>query len=122
VTRQHTLVGRGTVVIEGHADAPDLVDRDLMIKISWPSTDRASESDIIDTARTYAAKKNNRVILDHIPEVLRAEDYSTTPASDGGRTRTLRVIVMERFHPIATIVTLDDLLKVMIDVVECWQY
>ena len=119
VTRQYTLVGRGTVVIEGRAEAPDLVDRDLMIKISWPSTDRASESDIINAARTCAAKNNNRAILDHVPEVLRAEDYSTTPPSDGGRTRTLRVIVMERFHPMTMVKTLDDFVKVMIDVVEC---
>ena len=77
---------------------------------------RASESDIINAARTC---DNNCAILDHIPEVLRTEDYSTTPASDGGRTRTLRVIVMERFHPIAMIETLDDFVKVMIDVVEC---
>ena len=36
----------------------------------------------------------------------------------GGRTHTLRVVVMECFHPMIMIMTLDDVVKLMIDVVE----
>jgi Fungal protein kinase len=120
VTRQYTLVGRGTIVVEGTANDPDLRGQDLMVKISWPSTDRVSEADIINAARACAAKTNNRAILDHIPAILRTQDYLTTPAPPhGGSTCTLRVIVMECFHPMAEIEMLDDFVKVIIDVVEC---
>ncbi|KAF9515423.1 hypothetical protein BS47DRAFT_1361000 [Hydnum rufescens UP504] len=87
---QYTLVGRGTVVIGGHADPPDLVGWGLMIKISWPSTDRVRESDIINVACICMAKNNNHAMLNHIPEVLHAKDYLTTPTSDhGGRSHML---------------------------------
>ena len=60
---------------------------------------------------------NNRTIFDCIPEVLRALDYSTTPPSDGtGRTRTLRVIAMERFHQIEILETPADFVPAMVDV------
>lgn len=118
-------------MIKGHVEAPDLVGQDLMIKdapnksmnevqITWPSTDRASEVNVVNAARTCATKNNSLAILDHIPEVLRPQDYSKTPASDGkGRTRILRVMAMDCFHPMVTIKTLDDFVKVMIDVVDC---
>ena len=106
-------------MIEGHVDGPNAKKRDVMVKISWASTDRASDVDILQAARGCAARSGNRAILDHLPEVLFAEDYSTTLSSDMGRTRTLRVIVMERFCPMATIETLHDFAKVMTDVVEC---
>jgi len=48
----------------------------------WPSADRASESDVINAACKCTAKNDSCAILDHVPEVLRAEDYSVIPASD----------------------------------------
>ena len=118
MARQYTLVGWGTIVIEGRSDALGLAGRDLMIKISWPSKDRASEVNIINLAREFAKKNDDRAILDHIPEVLLSQDYLETPAS-GGRTRILRVIVMECYYPMETIEMLDDFAKVIIDGVDC---
>lgn len=116
VTRQYMLIGRGTIVVEGRYEDKALADDDLMVKISWPSIDRASEVDIIEYART----NHNSAILDHIPTVLHSQDFNTTgrsPRNNG--TRILRVIVMPRFQPVERITSFDDYVKVMIDVVQC---
>ena len=81
----------------------------LVLKVSWPEASRLEEWKIIKHAETMG--KDDKLIRGHIPEVKYARDfghYSTHHIRDflGLRqagspgTRTLRLIVMNRLHPI----------------------
>jgi len=81
----------------------------LVLKVSWPEASRLEEWKIIKQAETLG--KDDKFIGGHIPEVKYARDfghYSTHHIRDflglqqGGSpgTLTLRLIVMNRLHPI----------------------
>ena len=89
--------------------AKTIKSHNLVLKVSWPETSRLEEWKIIEHAQSLG--KKDKFIKGHVPDAKYARDidrYSTEhirrflyPQEDGrSRTRTLRLIVMNRLRPI----------------------
>jgi hypothetical protein len=111
------LLGRGTHVLGARSNSADprdvrknLKGMDLVVKVYWPETSRATEDEVIKVAQGIGATNEN--VKGHIPDLVRSHDfveYSTYTFrkllgfnTDG--VRVLRVILSRRLHPITDLV------------------
>ncbi|KAK0186365.1 hypothetical protein F5146DRAFT_1124181 [Armillaria mellea] len=76
IHHQRHLIGRNTCVVM------DWPGRQLVVKISYPSTYRDSEKKFVDAAEVkadgMAGEGNKHWVLDHIPETLHLQDFSSS--------------------------------------------
>jgi len=117
---QHGLIGRGTWVLRaklkkgsnqsGSGGGDDAWNRGLIVKLSWSPKSRKSEDTIVNEARSYAKACDDLWVLDHLPNVLHAENIDRTSEQpikglmellgDGYEPRVLRLLVLEELSPI----------------------
>ena len=132
ISNEPSLTGRSTVVL--HAKSPRWEGVDLVIKISWPSSNRVAEQVFIERA-TKKAKSGaeHKWALDHLPQVLFAQDVTFGSDSTYEKVaslfddpefvgkeykyerRTLRIIIQERLYPLKTLTNQKDLAQVLLD-------
>ena len=144
ISNEPSLTGRSTVVL--HAESPRWKGVDLVIKISWPSSNRVAEQVFIKRA-TKKAKSGaeHKWALDHLPQVLFAQDVTFSSDSTYEKVaslfddpefvgkeykyerRTLRIIIQERLYPLKTLTNQKDLAQVLLDtacgtqsLLTCW--
>ena len=134
VSRAPAMVGRSTLVI-GVDCTCELFDGPLVLKISWPTSGRVSETEFLKKAEDMATG-DHAWAADHLPKVHYAEDVSfhadstSTLQSVAGlfedpevvngnyvyEPRTLRIILQERLEPLKSLTNVRDIGQVFLDV------
>ena len=132
ISREPSLVGRSTTVL--HAMSPQCGGTQLVVKISWPSAGRISETDFLREAIKKAERTPKKWALKHLPGLRFSRDVKFGPDSTHGKVaslfsspefingeyeyeeRTLRIIVQERLFPIETLTNAKDVAQVLLDV------
>ena len=133
ISHEPSLAGRSTAVL--HAKSPKWKNIDLVIKISWPGSDRVPESDFLEKAIEVAeSTADGQWAVNHLPRVLFAQDVVFDPDSTHGKVaslfdnaefvgekyeyerRTLRIIIQERLYPLKTLTNEKDIAQALVDV------
>jgi len=133
ISHEPSLAGRSTTVL--HAKSPRWKDVDLVVKISWPGSERVPENAFLDEAIKKAkSTDDNEWALKHLPGVLFAQDVVFDSGSTHEKVarlfddaefigeeykyerRTLRIIIQERLHPLKTLTDVKDIAQVLVDV------
>lgn len=142
VYHQHGLIGRGTWVLRAKlkkggersqsSDDDDAWNRGLIVKLSWSPKSRKSEDIIINEARSHAKACGDLWVLDHLPNVLHAEDIDRTSEEpikglmellgDSYEPRVLRLLVLEELSPITELATAPVLAEVFRGIFKCELY
>ena len=131
ISRDPAVIGRSTVVLEAKSEQwPGI---ELVIKVSWPSSGRVSESKFIRKAMEEAEKTEGKWAAKHLPRVLYSKDipfaedsvfkyveglfkkpkfikghYSYEP-------RALRIIIQEQLYPLKSLTNARDIGQVFLD-------
>jgi hypothetical protein len=135
VFHHHGIIGRGTCVVrakciekrKGHDADYGAWDGPLIVKLSWPAKSRTSENDIIQKARNAANNDKHRWVLEHLPNVLHAEDQYVNLLSQAlidridaeYEDRVLRIMVQEELYPITERTSAVDLAVSFREVFKC---
>ena len=133
ISHEPSLAGRSTAVL--HAKSPRWKGIDLVVKISWPGSDRVAENEFLEEATKKAkATAADEWALNHLPQVLFAQDvvfdsdsthekvaslFDDAEFVNGEYTyerRTLRIIIQERLYPLKTLTNVRDIAQVLLDV------
>ncbi|KAK0479934.1 hypothetical protein EDD18DRAFT_1086212 [Armillaria luteobubalina] len=146
VYRQRGLFGRDTCVIQ--ATCTEWEGKNLVVKISWPSTSRKSEKMLLDIAiakaNEMAKPGETHWVLNHLPNILHEQDFKFDDDDSvqeliaeminggqyvGGRDgayegRVLRITVLEELSPITSLHNDRDYAQVFVDILQChkWLY
>ena len=134
ISREPAVIGRSTVVLNARVKGEYWKTRPLIVKVSWPTSGRVSETKFIKKARKEAVD-NHQWAVDHLPKVYRARDVIPTqdsiPNSVAGmfegakfldtrsfvyERRVLRIIVQERLVPLRYLSSVRDIGQVFLDV------
>ena len=133
IARDPATIGRSTVVFGATSDR--WKDTKLVVKISWPDSDRISETDFLKKANEAAEKTDGKWATKHLPRVLYDEDVAFDPdltlesvarlfenakVVNGAfkyERRTLRVIVQERLYSLKSLANVKDIGQVFLDVI-----
>ena len=125
------LVGRSTLVINATSK---IFDGPLVIKISWPTSGRVSETAFLEKA-SEMAKGDHAWAANHLPRLHYAEDVEFLPDTTLGsiahlfqigklengdyvyEPRTLRIIIQERLCPLKSLDNVKEIGQVFLDVV-----
>ena len=140
---QDCLIGRGTCVVEVEQVNAELggpvwgEDCDLVMKLAWPDDNNESgEVEIIRKATEKAKELGDVWVLDHLPEVVYAEDYRAVSVDsdsdlhgvqdrlaqkfgDAYKRKVLRVIVQRKLKSIKKLEGCIPLYNVFYDVFRC---
>jgi hypothetical protein len=135
ISREPAIVGRSTAVLNARAGGGgDLKPTMLVVKVSWPTTGRVSETEFIRAARDAAAGKYEWARY-HLPRVCRSRSVAPSPGStldlvaklfddakfaDGQsfvyERRVLRIIVQERLTPLRYLRSVRAIGQVFLDI------
>jgi len=132
ISHEPSLAGRSTAVL--HAKCEKWSNINLVVKISWPSSERKLEHEFLYEATSMAGETpKDRWALKHLPKVLYAQDVVFGPDSThemvarlfdaaeiiSGKykyeRRTLRIIIQERLHPLKNLTGVKDIAQVVLD-------
>jgi hypothetical protein len=133
ITRDPSLARQSTAVL--HTKSPRWADIDLVVKISWPSSDRVAEDIFLEKVTKMAeSTSGGKWALNHLPKVLFAQDVVFDPDSthrkvaslfdntkfvDEGykyERHTLRVIIQEHLYPLKMLMNVKDVAQVLLNV------
>ena len=133
ISHEPSLAGGLTAVL--CATFPMLKDRDLVVKISWPGSERAAGNAFLGEAVKKAESvPTGRWALNPLPQALFAQDVVFNSDSthekvvslfDGTEfvgeeykyeRHTLQIIIQERLYPLKTLTNVRDVTQVMLDV------
>ena len=133
IAHEPSLAGRSTAVL--HATSPAWESLKLVVKISWPGSERVAEHEFLARAVAVANSSAERKwALKHLPQVLFAQDIDFGQDSTHEKVarrfehagffngeyeyeeRTLRIIVQERLYPLKTLKNAKDVAQVLLDV------
>ena len=127
------MVRRSTLVLK--ATSKQWPDKPLVVKISWPTSNRASETEFIKLANGKAKGKHEWAAK-HLPQVHYAEDvlfsadstfesvaclFDNAKFADDSKDyvyerRTLRIIIQERLYPLKLLASVKDIGQVLLDI------
>ena len=132
ISRDPAAVGRSTAVVDATSDK--WPETELVVKASWPGSDRVSETTFLKKACEEAGKTEGGWATNHLPRLLHARDVDFDPNSTLGRVtglfrdaqfvderfeyerRTLRVIIQERLHSLKSLTNVKDIGQVFLDI------
>ena len=134
ISHEPSLAGRSTAVL--HAKSPKWKGVDLVVKISWPGSDRIPENEFLGeaTKKAKSTGADSEWALNHLPQVLFAQDvvfdsdstqekvaslFDSAEFVNGDyeyERRTLRIIIQERLYPLKTLASVRDIAQVLVDV------
>ena len=132
ISHDPSLAGRSTAVLQGKSKRWKTTN--LVVKISWPSSERKVEQEFLHRATlTAGGNPKDKWALKHLPKVLYAQDVVFGPDSthekvarlfDGAEIingkykyerRTLRIIIQERLHPLENLTEVKNVAQVLLD-------
>ena len=132
ISHEPSLAGRSTAVL--HATSPRWWRTNLVIKISWPGSDRVAENEFLARATEVADQTPHKWALNHLPRIVFSQDVEFDEDSTHGKVaklfenaefvngeyeyegRTLRIILQERLYPLKTLTSVRDIAQVLLDV------
>ena len=133
ISHEPSLTGRSTAVL--HARSSKWKDADLVVKISWPGSERISETEFLKRATSIAESTiEDEWALDHLPRVLYAQDvvfdsdstqekvaslFNEAEFANGEyiyERRVLRIIIQERLYPLKKLTNVKDIGQVFLDI------
>ena len=133
ISHEPSLAGRSTAVL--HAESPKWGELELVVKISWPGSERIPENEFLRKAIEVAeSTPSGKWAINHLPRVLFAQDVVFDPDStqekvaslfDGAEfvdekykyeRRTLRIIIQEHLHPLTTLANVKHIGQALVDV------
>ena len=132
ISRDPATVGRSTVVLQATSDR--WKETDLVVKISWPGSNRVRETEFLKRAGDEAKKSAGKWATKHLPRVFYAMDigfgknsalesvarlFENAKFVNGNyvyERRTLRIIVQERLYPLKSLTNVRDIGQVFLDV------
>ena len=132
IHRDPAKVGRSTVVLTATSDR--WPESELVVKISWPDSGRAQETDFLEKANGEAEKSDGQWVVKHLPRVFYAkdvdfgqnsslwsvgrlfEDANFTNGKHVYKRRTLRIIIQERLYPLKLLTNVRDIGQVILDI------
>lgn len=134
VVQAPEMVGRSTVVLDARVQGRDPTETPLVVKASWPTSGRASETAFLEKACGAAVGKHAWA-ANHLPQIYRTEDIIPSPGStpesvaslfdkpeftDGWsfvyERRDLRIIVQEELVPLRRLPSVREIGQVFLDV------
>ena len=133
ISRDPAMVGRSTLVLK--ATSKQWPGTPLVVKISWPTSNRASETEFLKLANGKA-KGDHKWAAKHLPQVHYAEDvlfsadstlesvarlFDNAEFADNSKDyvyerRTLRIIIQERLYPLKSLASVKDIGQVLLDI------
>jgi len=132
ISHEPSLAGRSTAVL--HATSARWWRTELVIKISWPGSDRVAENKFLARATEFADRTRNKWALNHLPRIVFSKDVRFGKNSTHEKVarlfqkaefvngeyeyerRTLRIIIQERLYPLKTLTNVRDIAQVLLDV------
>ena len=132
ISRDPATIGRSTAVL--NATCSKWEDTELVIKVSWPSSNRVSETEFLKKANEEAEKTDGKWATKHLPRVLYSKDVvfgqdstlnSVARLFNNAKLvnkeykyerRTLRVIIQERLYPLKMLTDVGEIGQVFVDV------
>ncbi|KAF5365887.1 hypothetical protein D9757_011030 [Collybiopsis confluens] len=148
-------IGRGTTVLEVKCIGEEVVEtaqrttvapeeswkgQDLILKVSFPPSERTKESVLIDTARAQAETYNAHWALRHLPRVVASVDSLDWESNDPSENtlqkrlksqfgdtyemRSLRATVLEKLEPLSNLKSAREFAQVFYDILQIhrWLY
>ncbi|KAF5365884.1 hypothetical protein D9757_011039 [Collybiopsis confluens] len=148
-------IGRGTTVLEVKCIEEEVVEtaqrttvapeeswkgQDLILKVSFPPSERRKESVLIDTARAHAETHDAQWALQHLPRVVASVDSLDWESNDPNEntlqnrlksqfgdayeTRSLRATVLEKLEPLSNLKSAREFAQVFYDILQIhrWLY
>ena len=133
ISRDPAIIGRSTVVLKARSDK--WPDENLVIKVSYPGSDRVAENEFLTKAGEEAKKPEQGWAENHLPRVYYFEDVN--PGKDSTlesvaslfrepkfatheehvyERRTLRIIIQEELHPLRSLTNARDIGQAFLDV------
>src|SRR6201999_403752 len=91
IFHQHTLIGRGTVVVRATLDSlsHEWFGKNLIVKFSYAAETRSAEAAIIDHAWTVAESDEDYAwVRNHLPRVLHAQEIKSETADERKQNET----------------------------------
>ena len=135
ISHKPLLVGRATVVLHAKSSCSMWKNVDLVVKISWPGSERTAENKLLAKAvKTAESSLADKWALNHLPQLLFTQDVAFGPNSTHSKVeklfdkakfvnreykyegQTLRIIVQERLYPLKTLTNVRDIAQVLLDV------
>ena len=131
ISHEPSLAGRSTAVL--HATCSRWRKTDLIIKISWPGSDRVAEDKFLAKATEAANRTPHKWALNHLPRIVFSQDVKFGEDSTHAKVaslfrkaklvngeyeyeqRTLRIIIQERLYPLKTLTNVRDIAQVLLD-------
>ena len=115
IYQQHSIIGRGTCVIEAKSDQ----DVDVVAKFSWLPSGRMPEDQFLRLAWSHV-NNDSLDMADHLPRVLYHEvnDYWKRP-DDTYEQRSLQIIVFDKLFPISQLTEAKDFAAAMRGIFRC---
>ncbi|KAF9789670.1 hypothetical protein BJ322DRAFT_1178457, partial [Thelephora terrestris] len=125
-------IGRSTVVLKAMSD--QWPKKKLVVKVSWPTTGRVSESDFLKKAMEEAEHSEGRWATKHLPHMFWAGNIDFGTGSTFGSVANLfegaefvgekfvyercalRVIIQEELHPLKSLGDVKEIGQVFVDV------
>ena len=132
ISRDPTPIGRSTAVLNAKSDKWENIK--LVVKVSWPSSGRVSETEFLRKAIDEAEKTDGKWATKHLPNVLYSKDIVLDQDSTLDSVarlfenaefatrdykyerRILRVIVQERLTPLKKLKNAKDIGQVFVDI------
>ncbi|KAF5365885.1 hypothetical protein D9757_011034 [Collybiopsis confluens] len=148
-------IGRGTTVLEVKCIGEEVVEtaqrttvapeeswkgQDLILKVSFPPSERTKESVLIDTARAHAETYHAHWALRHLPRVVASVDSLDWESNDPSENtlqkrlksqfgdtyemRSLRATVLEKLEPLSNLKSAREFAQVFYDILQIhrWLY
>jgi hypothetical protein len=131
ISHEPSLVGRATAVL--HAESEEL--SNLVVKVSWPGSERVAENEFLQRARDVAnSRAEYKWALNHLPKIFFSQEVVFGPDSTPGKIasllenaefingwydyerRTLRIIVQERLCPLKSLTDPREVAQVLLDI------
>ncbi|KAF5365871.1 hypothetical protein D9757_011029 [Collybiopsis confluens] len=155
IFRSDCLIGRGTTVLQVECIKEEVVEtaqcttvapeeswkgQDLILKISFPPSERMKESELIDSARAHAETHDAQWALRHLPRVVASVDSLDWEGNDPNENtlqnrlksqfgdayemRSLRATVLEKLEPLSNLKSAREFAQVFYDILQIhrWLY
>ena len=131
ISHEPSLAGRSTAVL--HATSARWWRTNLVIKISWPGSNRVAENEFLARATEVADRTPHKWALNHLPRIVFSQDVGFGEDSTHEKVarifqkaefvngeyeyerRTLRIIIQERLYPLKTLTNVRDIAQVLLD-------
>ncbi|KAF5365890.1 hypothetical protein D9757_011033 [Collybiopsis confluens] len=155
IFRSDGRIGSGTTVLEVKCIEEEVVEtaqrttvapeeswkgQDLILKVSFPPSERTKENVLIDTARAHAETHNAKWALQHLPRVVASVDSLDWESNDPNENtlqkrlksqfgdayemRSLRATVLEKLEPLSNLKSAREFAQVFYDILQIhrWLY